>query len=342
MANIPTFTLNNGRQMPSIGMGCWMGIPGGAERVYNMVSKSIVVGYRHFDTAAGYQNESQVGKAIRDSGIPREEFFITTKLGNGSHSQVEQAFEASLTELNVDYVDLYLMHWPQATRTVGVWGDDSLREDESPTYIETWKSMEKLLQTGPDFLAFYSSQHRHEIDHSIGKVKSIGVSNFSIKTLTRLLPECTILPAVNQIELHPYYPQNALKAFCDERGIHITAYSPLGQPSTEDSPVPSLVKDSTVTTISKKHDATNGQVLLTWGVLRGTSVIPKSENEDRMRQNITLLKLDDEDMNALNEVHTKPGLHRTLLSHYHKNGTMFGWTWEQLGWNLNQDGTWKA
>ncbi|KAG8952561.1 hypothetical protein FRC00_006702, partial [Tulasnella sp. 408] len=153
---------------------CWMGNPGAAEACEKMVKTAIGLGYRHLDTAAGYRNEESVGKAIRESGAPRSEFFVTTKLWNGDHGRVAGAFEESLARLGLEYIDLYLMHWPQAQTADG----RTLQPDESPTYVETWKVMEELLETG--------------------KVKSLGVSNFSVKTLEVLLDQATIVPAVNQ------------------------------------------------------------------------------------------------------------------------------------------------
>ncbi|KAJ7874823.1 NADP-dependent oxidoreductase domain-containing protein [Mycena olivaceomarginata] len=210
-AEIPLFKLKDGSTIPSVGMGCYMG--GGAfteKQVHDMCRKAIKAGYRHFDTATGYGNEQQVGDAIRDSGIPRSEFYITTKLANGDHHRVREAFEESFTRLNVQYIDLFLLHWPQAST-----GDIdfsqinapnmALPPDEHPTFVETWKEIEKLLETG--------------------KVRSIGVSNFSIKTLEELLSQCSIVPATNQVELHPCLPQDDLKAYCDSKGILLTAYS---------------------------------------------------------------------------------------------------------------------
>ncbi|KAF7375875.1 aldo/keto reductase [Mycena sanguinolenta] len=220
MANIPSFTLNDGTKIPSIGMGCWMGVSGGGERVYDMCLAALQCGYRHFDTASGYANEEYVGRAIRDSGIPREEIYLTTKLGNVDHHRVKEAFEESLQKLDVAYVDLYLLHWPQ-----GFINGKVLSPEEHPTFIETWKEMEKLLETG--------------------KVKSIGVSNFSIKTLEQLLPHCSIIPATNQVELHPCLPQTKLKAFCEDRGILLTAYSPLGRSTT-------FMEDTTIKDIAER------------------------------------------------------------------------------------------
>ncbi|KAF9075631.1 Aldo/keto reductase [Rhodocollybia butyracea] len=308
-ANIPSFMLNNGIKIPSVGMGCWMGTPGGGERVYHMCLNALKAGYRHFDTAAGYGNEEQVGKAIRESAIPRNEIFLTTKLANPYHSRVKEAFEESLKTLDCEYIDLYLMHWPQAGKQG--WGDDVFRPDESPTFVETWRDMEKLLKGG--------------------KVKSIGVSNFSIKNLEILLPHCTVVPATNQVEMHPCLPQNDLKAYCASKGILLTAYSPLGQPTGPDQPI-SLFNNDAIKSIANKLNVDLAQVLLSWGVQRKTVVIPKTEKEMRMKTNITLIELSTEDMKAIDELHTQPNMHRTLV--HSASGVVFGWTYEEMGWNI--------
>ncbi|KAA1470614.1 aado/keto reductase [Dentipellis sp. KUC8613] len=315
MADIPYLTFNNGAKVPSIGMGCWMGQVGGGELVKEMCTKALAAGYRHFDTAAGYGNEEQVGAALRESDIPREELFVTTKL-SFEHNRVRELFDESLKKLGLEYIDLYLMHWPNA-----IVDGKILTPEEHPTIVDTWKEMEKLLETG--------------------KVKSIGVSNFSIKTLTQLLPHCTVVPATNQVELHPYLPQHALKAFCEARGILLTAYSPLGQrPSpSEDSSVPALFADPTITTLAEKYSTTVGQILISWSVQRGTVSIPKSANAERMKANITLVKLDEADMKALDGIHEQPGKHRSLLVYQgSKPGEVFGWKYEWLGWNRTADG----
>ncbi|KAH8118772.1 Aldo/keto reductase [Phellopilus nigrolimitatus] len=310
-ASIPSFSLNDGNKIPSVGLGCWMGVPGGGDKVYKMVQLALKHGYRHIDTAFGYGNEEVVGKAIRESGIPREEIFVTTKLPQPHHGSVHKGFEISLKNLDIDYVDLYLMHWPQATNEKG----EVLPPEESPTFIETWLEMEKLLKTG--------------------KVKSIGVSNFSIKTLDVLLPKANIIPAVNQVELHPFLPQVELKKYCETKGIILTAYSPFGQPVKDNM---ALLEEPIIGEIAKRTGLSVGQVLVSWAVQRGTVVIPKSEKEERIKQNITLVKLSDIDMKTLDELHLKPGMNRSLLARYIKNGSVFGWTFEQLGWNLNDDG----
>lgn len=310
--------------MPAVGMGCWMGEVGGGERVGRMVEKALKLGYRHIDTAAGYGNEEMVGKAIKESGIPREQLYITTKLSNAAHDKVVEGFEASLAKLDCGYIDMYLMHWP-----VAVVDGKVLPPTASPTIIDTWLSMQSLLQT-----------HKSQL-------RSIGVSNFSIKTLTQLFADerVTVIPATNQVELHPYLPQMGLKEYCEQKGILLTAYSPLGQPpatarSSPDAP-PLLLGDSVVVSLAEKYGATPAQILLNWGIQRGTVVIPKSENEGRMKANITIVHLDESDMAALNALHDQPGMHRSLLPYHQKgdNGSgVFGWSYEWLGWEGMGDG----
>ncbi|KAI5117867.1 hypothetical protein M0805_006569 [Coniferiporia weirii] len=327
-ASIPYFSLNNGTKMPSVGLGCWMGEVGGEERARRMVQTALKLGYRHIDTAFGYGNsiysqnltsdlifalignEESIGKAIRESEVPREEIFVTTKLSWKHHGSVREGFEISLKNLDISYIDLYLMHWPQASRDDGV----ILSPEEHPTFVETWLEMEKLLETG--------------------KVKSIGVSNFSIKNLEKLLASANVIPVTNQVELHPCLPQYELKKYCEDRGILLTGYSPIGQPEKDHM---TLLQESTIAEVAQGTGSTTGQVLISWAVQRGTAVVPKSEKEERIKQNITLVNLSETDMKTLDEIHLKPGMHRSLMR-YHQNGMVVGWTHKQLGWNMNGDG----
>ena len=211
------------------------------------------------------------------------------------HHKVAESFQESLDKLGVDYVDLYLIHWPQAYTE----DNKMIPYGESPTYVETWRDMEKLLGTG--------------------KVRSIGVSNFSVALLEVLLKETTFVPATNQVEMHPFLPQNKLKAYCDAKGIHLTAYAPLGMSITQlrrvnsggrvkltdrtggppppihqgvqltmGQEIPSLLDNDVITQLAEKYNVTTGQILLNWSVQRGTSVVPKSEKEERLRKNFTV------------------------------------------------------
>jgi glycerol 2-dehydrogenase (NADP+) len=178
----------------------------------------------------------------------------------------------------------------------------------------------------------------HTTATSQGKVKSIGVSNFSIKTLQQLLPHCAVVPATNQVELHPCLPQNDLKAFCDEKGIFLTAYSPLGRPGGQDLPSFSFFSDPFITGIATMNELTPGQVLLSWAVQRGTVVVPKSETSERLSANIQLKRLSTENMSTINALHERPGLHRSLLGFHKEDCTVFGWSYEDLGWNMTKGG----
>ncbi|KAJ7782782.1 aldo/keto reductase [Mycena metata] len=257
MANIPSFTLNDGTKIPSLGMGCFMGAPGGGERVYRMCSEALKCGYRHLDTAAGYglvipfnRNEEEVGRAIRDSGIPRSELYVTTKLGYNRRLQckplktyiyayagvgiihrVKDAFEESLKKLDVSYIDLYLMHWPLATVDGKVMGPE-----EHPTYIETWKEMEQLLQTG-----------------------------------TFLIEDATIKGLAQKVQCIP-------RANCYQLGRATWDYS-----HTKDS----------------------------------------SHFRRRISQ-------------VLDSLHQQPNMHKSLLTYHHEGepAGVWGWTYEQLGWNM--------
>ncbi|KAH9838083.1 Aldo/keto reductase [Rhodofomes roseus] len=303
-------TLNNGTSIPAVGVGCWMGVCGEGEQVTEMVKTALELGYRHVDTAANYGNEQSVGRALEESHVPRHDIFLTTKLDQSDHGRVEEAFALSLTKLGVDYVDLYLMHWPMAYDKSG----NTLQPEESPTFIETWREMEKLVADG--------------------RARTIGVSNFSIKTLTELLAHTSIVPAINQVELHPCLPQHELLNFCSERGILLTAYSPVGKAKFADDP--------SITSIAAAHGrgVTNAQVLLSWGVQRGTAVIPKTVHAERLKENIQLVQLSAAEMETLDRFHQKPGMHRSVCGFHSAEfgGSCWGWTYEQLGWAMAMGG----
>jgi glycerol 2-dehydrogenase (NADP+) len=266
-----TFTLNTGAKIPAIGLGTWQSKPGEVEKAVESALRS---GYRHIDTAFAYQNETEVGVGIKASGVPREQIWLTTKLDNPWHKRVAEGIDASLKNLGTDYVDLYLIHWPCST-------NPNMKEVYSDwDYVDTWREMQKLVETG--------------------KVKNIGVSNFGQKHLERLLadPSCKIVPAVNQIELHPNNPSPKLVAYNTSKGIHSTGYSCLG---STDSP---LYKDPTLLKIAENKGKTPQQVLLVWGISKGWSVIPKSVNKARIEGNFDIngWSLTDDEINQLDNL----------------------------------------
>ncbi|KFX93883.1 hypothetical protein O988_06590 [Pseudogymnoascus sp. VKM F-3808] len=266
-----TFTLNTGAKIPAIGLGTWQSKPGEVEKAVESALRS---GYRHIDTAFAYQNETEVGVGIKASGVPREQIWLTTKLDNPWHKRVAEGIDASLKNLGTDYVDLYLIHWPCST-------NPNMKEVYSDwDYVDTWREMQKLVETG--------------------KVKNIGVSNFGQKHLERLLadPSCKIVPAVNQIELHPNNPSPKLVAYNTSKGIHSTAYSCLGSTASP------LHKDATLLQLAEKKGRSPQQVMLVWNITKGRSVIPKSVSADRIQANFDIdgLELTEEDIKVIDSM----------------------------------------
>ncbi|TPX58440.1 hypothetical protein PhCBS80983_g03153 [Powellomyces hirtus] len=283
---IPTIKLNTGAHMPQVGLGTWQSEPG---EVGQAVTAAIEAGYTHIDGAMCYQNEKEVGAALKklfkDGKIKRENLFYTSKLWNTFHrvDKVAEGFNTTLSDLGLDYLDLFLVHWPYSFQP----GETLFPKDandkiilDSTDIVETWKEMEKLVDAG--------------------KVKAIGVSNFDINALKHLLANCRIRPAVNQVELHPYLPQPALVNFCKKEGIAVTAYSPLGSGGE-----PSLIKDETITKIANAHGKDAGQILISWAVQRGTIVIPKSVKPSRIQSNLQIIKLSDEEMKEISSIKTR-------------------------------------
>ncbi|KAK5947228.1 hypothetical protein PMZ80_001376 [Knufia obscura] len=266
------FTLNTGDKMPGVGLGTWQSKP---NEVREAVKNALQMGYRHIDTALAYGNEAEVGDGIKDSGVPRNEIWLTTKLDNPWHKRVPEGIASSLKDLKTDYVDLYLMHWPSSTDP-----DDLKKHYPDWTFTDTWREMQKLVGTG--------------------KVRNIGVSNFEQENLEKLLshPDTKIVPAVNQIELHPNHPSFKLIKFNESKGIHSTAYSCLG---STDSP---LYKDKTLAQLAEKKGKTIQQCMLQWGLQRGTSVIPKSVTKSRIEGNFQLdgWELTEDEMNTISSL----------------------------------------
>ncbi|HEY7595492.1 MAG TPA: aldo/keto reductase [Actinophytocola sp.] len=255
---IPNLTLNNGVAMPQLGFGVFQ-VPN--EETAAAVGEALRAGYRSIDTAKAYGNEEGVAQALRESGIPRDELFITTKLWNDDHGydSAVRAFEGSRQRLGLDYVDLYLIHWPTPRR------DD---------YVETWQGFEKLLADGV--------------------VRAIGVSNFQPAHLRRLVDETGTVPAVNQIELHPYLQQAELRGMHGDLGIATEAWSPLAKGGD-------LLGEHAVTELAAKHDRTPAQVVLRWHLQLGNVVIPKSVTPARIRENLDVFgfELDTDDVARL-------------------------------------------
>lgn len=268
-----TFTLNDGTIVPAFGLGTWKSPKG---EVYAAVKEALTVGYRHIDAAWIYLNEEEVGKGITeslDAGVlSREDLFVTSKLWNSFHKpeDVETGCQESLKALGLDYLDLYLMHWPVAFKpgTLGPKPEDFLPLSEVPL-AATFEAMVALKEKG--------------------LVRSVGVSNFSVSKLEKLIKETGVVPSMNQVELHPYNPQPELKAYCDEKGIRLTAYSPLGSGDRPESmkakDEPPLLENETVIQLAEAEGISAGQLLIAWAIDRGTVVIPKSTNAGRIAQN---------------------------------------------------------
>ncbi|KAK0545950.1 hypothetical protein OC861_004946 [Tilletia horrida] len=312
MADIPYFALSNGVQMPSIQMGSWQGRFDG---VASGLEVAIEVGYRNFDTAKVYGTETAVGEAIRRSGLPRKDFFVITKLANQDHHRVAEAFQDSYDKLGLEGpMDLFLIHWPHGVKD----GKAYEGAPDGPSFNETWAEMEKLYEAG--------------------RVRAIGVSNFSIKSLDQLLTTAKIVPHVTQEEVHPWHPQEDLKAYCDAKKIHIQAYSPLG--SSVKGSISPIFSDPDLQAIAKARDddTTVGQIALSWLVQRGISAAPRSTARERMAQNLKLLQLSDEEMERIDGISKKDPQRHTRLANvaYDKEKGILagGWTLEKLGWDV--------
>ncbi|KZZ93993.1 protein GCY [Ascosphaera apis ARSEF 7405] len=270
------YKLNTGADFPAIGLGTWQSGPG---EVAKAVAHAVKSGYRHIDGALCYQNEKEVGEGLKEAfaaGVKREDVFVTTKLWCSYHQRVEEGIDQSLKDLGLDYVDLYLVHWPVPLNAHGNHPLFPKKEDGSRdivqdwTHIDTWKSMEKLLDTG--------------------KVKAIGVSNYSVKYLEELLKEAKVVPAVNQIENHPLLPQQEIIDFCKAKGIVVTAYSPFGSTGTP------IMEAAPIKKVAEKHGVSPATVLISWHLARGSAVIPKSVTPARIESNHKAVALDEEDM----------------------------------------------
>ncbi|MFF7794751.1 aldo/keto reductase [Streptomyces sp. NPDC007991] len=258
MISIPTHTLNDGTALPALGLGTW---PLGDDEAQQAVLSALEAGYRLIDTATNYRNETGVGRAVASGVVPREEIVVTTKLPGRHHGYEETlaSFEESRARLGLEYVDLYLIHWPLP------------RVDR---YVGSWKAMIRLREEG--------------------LVRSIGVSNFTPAHIGRLEEETGVLPSVNQIELHPFLPQDDLRAFHAAKGVLTESWSPLGRGTP-------LLRDPAVARIAEAHAVTPGQVVLRWHTQLGAVPIPKSANPERQRENLDVFgfELSEEEMTAV-------------------------------------------
>ena len=262
MTAVPNITLNNGVEIPQLGFGVFQIDP---SETAEAVTCALEVGYRHIDTAEMYRNERGVGEAVRASGLDRSEVFVTSKLNNGFHAYDDalKAFDGTLAELEFDHVDLFLIHWPLPTLYDG-------------DFVSTWRTLEEF--------------------KSDGRARSIGVSNFQVDHLERLAAETDTVPAVNQIELHPYFQNREVRAHDEEHGIATEAWSPIAQGEVLD--------DSKIGEIAERVGRTPAQVVLRWHVQRGNIVFPKSSTPERIRENFEIFdfELEDADLERIDEL----------------------------------------
>ena len=259
MSTVPNIALNDGNTIPQLGFGVFQIKP---EDTAEAVSKALEIGYRHIDTAEMYGNEKEVGEAVRSSGLDRGDVFVTSKLNNSFHDpdDAREAFDTTLSELGFDYVDLFLIHWPLPTLYDG-------------DFVSTWKTLEEF--------------------HRDGRARSIGVSNFQIEHLEKLAAETDTVPAVNQIEAHPYFTNDAVRGYGQEHGIVTEAWSPIAQGKVLDDP--------TITRIAEEVGRSTAQVVLRWHIQRGDIVFPKSVTPSRMKENFELFdfELDPTDIGEI-------------------------------------------
>ncbi|KAG5340628.1 hypothetical protein C0989_000985 [Termitomyces sp. Mn162] len=324
--SVPIYMLNNGVTIPAVAHGAWAPHSNEARSKAKEWLLTALKASRKLAIATStlhraiytLDTEGVVGEVIKESKIPRKEIFITSKLSSSNHHRVAESFEESLKALSVDYIDLFLIHWPQAMpddneqqkNPDGTW---KIREDI--TFHQAWAELEKLMEAG--------------------KVKAIGVSNFSIKTLKELATTAKITPAVNQVELHPYLVQENLREYCDKKGIVISAYTPSGYDTVR--------KDPLIVQLAEKYKVTPNQITLAWHLARHIIIIPKSLREEHQKENINvgiifftkllyqlfqLPILDAEDIVKI----SKLDRNQRICNAADEHGQVYGWSLERLGW----------
>ena len=295
MSSGQTFKLNNNVEIPTVGFGTFAS-EGSKGETYKAVEAALNIGYRHLDCAWFYQNEEEVGEAVRDflkkrSDVKRSDLFICTKVWNHLHEpeEVKWSLNNSLEKFGLDYIDLFLVHWPIAAEgdetkmpKLNAQGQYVIKEQLTKDPKPTWKAVEEL----------YKEK----------KARAIGVSNWTVAGLKDMLSWCEVKPAVNQIEIHPFLPNDELVKFCFDNGIMPSAYSPLGSQNQVPTTGEKVNTNPTLNSIAEKGGNTLAQVLIAWGIKRGYVVLPKSSTPSRIESNFKTIDLTDEDFKAVNEV----------------------------------------
>ncbi|KAL2267878.1 hypothetical protein VTJ83DRAFT_5155 [Remersonia thermophila] len=295
MASSKVYTLYNGVQIPALGFGTFSN-EGAKGQTYKAVLKALEVGYRHLDCAWFYQNEDEVGDALheflsKNPGVKREDIFLCTKVWNHLHEpeDVKWSFQSSCSKLRVDYLDLFLVHWPIAceknddyTVKIGPDGKYMTRKDLTDNPEPTWRAMEELAESG--------------------KARAIGVSNWSVDQLDKMLRFAKIKPAVNQVEIHPFFPNTELVDWCFAHEILPVAYSPLGSQQQVPSTGETVRENPKLNEVAKRSGHSLAQVLISWGLRRGYGVLPKSSTPERIESNFKIPELSDQDFNAIQDV----------------------------------------
>ncbi|KAH7139373.1 NADP-dependent oxidoreductase domain-containing protein [Dendryphion nanum] len=290
-----TFTLNNGVTIPAVGFGTFAN-EGSKGETYKAVTHALQTGYRHLDCAWFYQNENEIGEAVRDflaanPRVQRSDIFIVTKVWQHLHEpeEVKWSFNNSLKELQVDYIDLFMVHWPIAAESdenhqpkLGADGKYIIKKELTENPEPTWRAMEEIYRSG--------------------KARSIGVSNWTIDGLKKLMSFAEVKPAVNQIEVHPFLPNTELVNFCFQHNILPAAYSPLGSQNQIPSTGEKVRTNSTLIKVAERSGSTLAQVLLAWGLQRGYVVLPKSSTPERIESNFQIPELSDDDFQAIESV----------------------------------------